>query len=384
MDGSVGPVRRFRVEVAQAILDGIANRLALSRVGYAPDSVDRWQHGTSADYLADLLDYWRRDFDWRAMEQRLNRFPQFKVQVEDIDIHFYHVRGSGSARRAILLTHGWPGSVMEFLDCIERITCPERFGGRAEDGFDVVVPSLPGYGFSSRPAAPIGPRRIAALWRRLMVEALGYPRFFAQGGDWGAAVTSWLGSDHADIVAGIHLNLVLGVLAQDHSPEATAWRQRVDAVRAAEGGYSHEQGTMPQTIGLALSDSPLAFACWVLEKFQRWGDTGGTIESRFSKDVLIGNIMTYLVNDAVTSAIWVYYGAAQEPARYATRIDVPTAVALFPAEPFPIPPRPAAERLMNVQRWSVMPRGGHFAAMEEPALFSDDVCSFFNALPEMR
>ena len=382
MGGNVGPVRSFRVNVAQSILDDIARRLAVSRVGYAPAGEDCWQYGTSAAYLAELLAYWQREFDWRAMEQRLNRFPQFKVQVENIDIHFYHVRGTGRSRRAIILTHGWPGSVMEFLGCIERIAFPERFGGRPEDGFDVVVPSLPGYGFSSRPAAPIGPRRIAALWRKLMVDALGYPRFFAQGGDWGAAVTSWLGSDHAEVVAGIHVNLVLGVLPQDHSPEAVAWQQQIDAVRAAEGGYSHEQGTMPQTIGLALSDSPLAFACWVIEKFQRWGDTAGDIECRFDKDVLIGNIMTYLVNDAVTSAIWLYYGAAQEPPRYATRIDVPTAVALFPADPFPMPQRPAAERLMNIQRWTVMPRGGHFAAMEEPALFADDVCAFFRALPE--
>lgn len=376
----IGPVVPFEVAVPQPVLDRITAKLALAQVGYTPRDDDEWRHGTSATYLAELLDYWRDSFDWRATEARLNGYPQFKARVEDIDIHFYHVRGSGAEGRAILLTHGWPGSVMEFLDVIDRLAHPERFGGRAEEGFDLVIPSLPGYGFSGRPSAPIGPRRTAQIWRRLMTDALGYRRFFAQGGDWGAAVTHWLGSDHGDVVAAIHLNLLLGTLP-DGSPETLQWRKRLDEVRAIEAGYSHEQATRPQTIGLALHDSPLGFAAWVIEKFQRWADTKGDMESRFSKDILLGNIMIYLVNDAVISSIWMYYGADRENPRYTSRVEVPVGVALFPGEFLPIPPRAIVERGLNLQRWTEMPSGGHFAAMEEPVAFADEVRAFFLGLP---
>jgi len=377
---AVSMPRPFKVAVPDAVLERIAARLGLSEVGYAPRDDEPWRHGTSAPYLAELLDHWRTRFDWRRAEERLNAFPQFKAQVEDIEVHFYHVRGSGPAGRAIILTHGWPGSVVEFLRVIDRLAHPERFGGRAEDGFDIVVPSLPGYGFSSRPAAPIGPRRVATLWRRLMVDVLGYPHFFAQGGDWGAAVTSWLGSDHPDVVSAIHVNLLVGALDGDDSLETREWQAKLNAVRALESGYAQEQATRPQTIGLALADSPLGFAAWVVEKFQRWGDTHGDIESRFDKDLLLTNIMIYLVNDAVTSAMWMYYGADQEAARYTRRVDVPCAVALFPAEFLPIPPRSTVERLVNLQRWTEMPAGGHFAALEEPEDFANDVRAFFAPL----
>jgi pimeloyl-ACP methyl ester carboxylesterase len=379
MDDGVGAPVPFEVAVPQSVLDRIAAKLAIATIGYAPQDADAWRHGTSAHYLAEFLEYWRESFDWRATEQKLNRFPQFKARVEDIDIHFYHVRGAGPQHRVILLTHGWPGSVLEFFDVIERLTNPAQFGGKAEEGFDVVIPSLPGYGFSGRPAAPIGPRRTAQLWRRLMVDVLGYPRFFAQGGDWGAAVTHWLGSDHADVVAAIHLNLLLGA-PPDDSAEMREWQAKLNKVRAAESGYAHEQSTRPQTIGLALHDSPLGFAAWVLEKFQRWGDTKGDLESRFSKDALLGNIMIYLVNDAVISSLWMYYGADHEAARYTGRVDIPTGVALFPREFLPIPPRHLIERAVNLQRWTEMPAGGHFAAMEEPEAFANEVRAFFGPI----
>ncbi|MBV1688899.1 epoxide hydrolase [Novosphingobium sp. G106] len=379
MTDDVGSALPFEVSVSQNVLDKISVRLALSEIGYAPDTADAWHYGTSAAYLAEFLEYWRESYDWRATERELNRFPQFKARVEDIDVHFYHVRGSGPEGRVILLTHGWPGSVMEFLGVIERLAHPERFGGEACEGFDLVIPSLPGYGFSSRPRAPIGPRRTAQLWRRLMIDVLGYSRFYAQGGDWGAAITHWLGSDHPDVTVAIHLNLLLGT-PPDDSPEMCEWRERLNEVRALESGYAHEQATRPQTIGLALHDSPLGFAAWVLEKFQRWGDTRGDIESRFSKDLLIGNIMIYLVNEAVISSLWMYTGADTEMPRYTSRVEVPVGVALFPGEFLPIPPRAAVERALNLQRWSPMPSGGHFAAMEEPALFADEVRSFFKAI----
>jgi pimeloyl-ACP methyl ester carboxylesterase len=213
-----------------------------------------------------------------------------------------------------------------------------------------------------------------------MTDALGYKRFFAQGGDWGAAVTHWLGSDHDDVVAAIHLNLLLGT-PPDNSPETLEWRKKLDQVRAIESGYAHEQATRPQTIGLALHDSPLGFAAWVIEKFQRWGDTQGDVESRFSKDLLLGNIMIYLVNEAVISSLWMYYGADGELPRYSSRVEVPTGVALFPGEFLPIPPRAIVERAMNLQRWTQMPSGGHFAAMEEPVAFAEELRAFFVGLP---
>lgn len=376
-----GGVRPFTISVTDDVLKRIQAKLALSGEGYAPALQDPWLIGTSAAYLHRFLTYWLERFDWRAAERRLNQFPQFMARIEDIDIHFYHVRGSNPTRRPLVLTHGWPGSVVEFLPVIDRLTHPERFGGSPEDGFDVVIPSLPGYGFSERPASPIGPRRVAALWRRLMVDCLGYPHFFAQGGDWGAAVTCWLGADHGEVVDAIHVNFFMGASPLDRSPEAEMWRRKVDQVRLREGGYSHEQTTFPQTIGLALADSPIGFAAWVLEKFQRWGDTQGDLERRFSMDTLITNIMLYLVNDAVISSMWMYYGAAQEAPRYEAPVRVPSAVALFPREFLPIPPRSVVEQVLNIKRWSTMHAGGHFAALEEPVAFSQDVSEFFATVP---
>jgi microsomal epoxide hydrolase len=370
-------VRPFTVNVPTSVLERIGAKLALSEVGYAPMCNDPWLHGMSAVYLREFLDYWRLRYDWRTAERALNRFPQFKACVEGVDLHFYHVRSASASGRAVVLTHGWPGSVVEFLDMIDRFSCPEKHGAAADEGFDVIVPSLPGYGFSARPAEPIGPRGVARLWRHLMVEVLGYRRFYAQGGDWGAAVTCWLGSDHADVVGAIHVNLFLGAHPDDSSPEAVSWRRQLDKVRALESGYAHQQMTFPQTIGLALADTPLGFAAWVLEKFKRWSDSPGGIEQRFNKDTLLTNIMLYLVNDAVISSMWMYYGAVREASRYGEYVPVPSAVAIFPGEFLPIPPRSVVERVLNLQRWTEMPSGGHFAALEEPALLADDVRAFF-------
>jgi microsomal epoxide hydrolase len=284
-----------------------------------------------------------------------------------------------------LLTHGWPGSVLEFQACIERLAFPERHGGDAEDGFDLVIPSLPGYGFSAAPPRPVGPRAVAKLWRGLMIDVLGYREFVAQGGDWGAAVTSWLGIDHADVTRAIHLNMLPSWVftpADRADPGEVEYHARVAAVRATEMGYFAVQSTKPQTIALALTDSPLGFAAWVCEKFCSWGDTRGDIETRFTLDALITNVMLYLVNDAVGPAMWMYRGRAEEsPAgSKVPRVQVPTGVACFPAEFIPYPPRSVAERAYAVARWTDMPGGGHFAALEEPAAFSDEVRAFFSQL----
>lgn len=375
----------FTIQVGDEVIEALRRRLADARWAIAPVDDADWRYGTDVAWLRGLVDHWVSDYDWRAAERELNRWPQYKARVDGSEIHFYHVKGSAPRPRPLLLTHGWPGSVLEFQACIERLAFPERHGGDAREAFDLVIPSLPGYGFSAPPARPIGPRAVASLWRRLMVEVLGYEAFGAQGGDWGAAVTSWLGIDHADVTRGIHLNMLPSWVfppTEGAAPDEVAYQARVAAVRATEMGYFALQSTKPQTLALALTDSPLGFAAWACEKFRSWGDTRGDIESRFSRDTLITNLMLYLVNDAVGPALWMYRGRAEEspPGAQVPRVEVPTGVACFPAEVIPYPPRQVAERAYAVARWTQMDSGGHFAALEEPVAFSDEVRAFFDQI----
>lgn len=363
--------RPFTIAVEQQKLDRIASKVANSLIAYAPGDDGQWQYGTDARFLGELVAYWRDHYDWRVAEAELNRWPQFKAEVGGIDIHFHHVEGDGSRPFPLLLTHGWPGSVFEFQQVIGLLNAA---------GFSLVVPSLPGYGWSQRPEVPIGPRQVAGLWRQLMVDVLGYPRFGAQGGDWGSIVTSWLGMDHGDVVTGIHLNMFTGPPpGPEDDDESHVYRQRMAKFGAADSGYSHQQATKPQTLGLALHDNPVGWAAWVVEKFHGWGDTGGDVTSRFSMDTLLTNIMTYLVNDAVTSSLWMYYGAARGES-FSGPVTVPTGLALYPAEFVPYPSRRDAARLFNIQHWAEMKAGGHFAALEEPEAFSADVIRFFKTL----
>lgn len=374
---AAGGIRPYSISVPQERLERIRTKLAAADFTYAPADDANWRYGADVGYLREFIAYWLRHYNWRAAEAELNQFPQFMVEVAGHDVHFYHVRGKGPSPLPLLLTHGWPGSTYEFFAVIDRLSDPARYGGDARDAFDVIVPSLPGYGPSQRPPTPIGPRYTASLWRKLMTDVLGYSRFVAQGGDWGSAVTSWLGAT-APEVAGIHLNLCVppAVAAEQTSAEEREWRTRFEAVQRQASAYMMLHMTKPQTIAIALSDTPLGYAAWVLEKFHGWGDTHGDIESRFSKDQLITNLMIHLTNDAVTSMIWSYVGAAMEVRRgdhAGLRVDKPTAVALYPAEFLPPPPRSVAERVWNITRWNAMPAGGHFAAFEEPVAFAADV-----------
>lgn len=365
----IGP---FRIDIPQSKLDHIAAKLALSEVGYAPEDDADWKYGMDARWLGRLLHHWRTAYDWRRHEDRLNALPNFRTAVDGVDIHFIHVRSTAREKRLpLILTHGWPGSVNEFFGVIEPLTAM---------GHDLVIPSLPGYGFSGRPPKPISPEAIAGMWRKLMVEALGYGRFGAQGGDWGSAVTTALGAIHADVVAAIHLNLFVAPQSMEADDAATTrWRAELAAVQMRESAYAMEHMTKPQTIGLALADSPLGFAAWVCEKFRGWGDTHGDIESRFPLDALLDNLMTYLVTDNVQSAIWLYNSIMTAP-RPDLRVEVPTGLALYPAEFMPYPPRSAADRAYNVVDWVEMPAGGHFAAMEEPQAFASNVGGFFGRI----
>lgn len=369
--------REFTLAVPDYVLDRIWYRLAESRIGYAPEG-GGWEWGTDREYLAEFVTYWHEKYDWRQHENDLNSWPQFMALIDGIDIHFYHIRGNIATRQPlpILLTHGWPGSVVEFMAVIPLL---------CDAGFDLVIPSLPGFGFSGRPPQPIGPVRVAQLWRKLMVDVLGYPRFYAQGGDFGSAVTQQLGISHADVTAAIHLNFFMGPPPnKGGDAELGRYWQSIGILMEEESGYHHQQATRPQTLGLALHDNPVGWASWVLEKFRRWGDTHGAIESRFSKDHLITNLMSYLVTGNVMSSFWMYYASRREQRAGEMApgpVTVPTALAHFPGEFYPMPSRALAERAYNIQRWSAFPTGGHFAAMEEPALFAQDVIAFFGACP---
>jgi len=365
------------------VIDGI---LARVRQAHWPDRIpgSAWQYGVDWNYMRELAEYWTSRFDWRKAEARLNAFPQCKARVEDFDIHFYHVRGRGPRPLPIILTHGWPGSVAEFLDAIGPLTDPAKFGGNADDAFDVVIPSLPGFAFSSKPTGkPVGPVTIARLWHKLMTEILGYTKFGAQGGDWGQAVTIQLASQFPASLAGIHLN---GVIARplpesEQTDEERAWVRASAAYRATELDYFGEQSRKTQTLAFALSDSPLGAAAWIIEKFKVWSDSGNVIEQTFTKDQLLTNVMLYLVTDTVGSAIWIYRGNMDEPVAPRNKIAVPTGVAVFPKEMtiFQSPER-FVEQDFNLLQYTRMPHGGHFACMEQPKLFVDDVRAFFRKL----
>ena len=377
--------RPFRIAVPDETLDRIRARVAAYEWHEMPDD-GGWAYGANLDYMKELCAHWVEGFDWRTQEAALNRFAHFTAPVEGIDLHFIHERGSGPAPTPLVISHGWPGSVVEFRDIIEPLAHPERFGGDPADAFDVVAPSLPGFGFSGRPPRPMGPRGVARLFARLMTEVLGYDRYIAQGGDWGGAISSWLGFEHVPACRAIHINIMTMRHAEGpRGAEEEAWAERFDREQALEEGYRTQQATKPQTLSYAMVDSPVGVAAWIVEKFNSWSDTeGDDIESVYTKDELLANIMVYLVTRTFNTASWVYYGRREEGGRVLSpegrRVEVPTGCALYPAEFLAWPPRGYVERVYNVTHWAEMPRGGHFAAMEQPELFVDDLRAFARSL----
>ncbi len=379
-------VEPFKIAVSDEVLADLRARLERTRF---PDEVPAtaWEYGSNLVYMREVVDYWRTRYDWRAHEARINRLAQFRAEVDGLGIHFIHEPGRGPNPKPLLLIHGWPGSICEFLDIIPMLTDPAAHGGDAKDSFTVIAPSLPGYGFSDHPRArAMNIQAIADIFFKLMTEVLGFKRFAVQGGDWGAAVTSRIGEVYARSLYGIHINMIAigpaeGRSAAELTPEEKVFLGNMEKFRTHETGYQWIQGTKPQTLAYGLNDSPTGLAAWIIEKFRTWSDCKGEVESRFSKDQLLTNVMVYWITQTINSSTRLYYEARHHPWRLkpGTKIEAPTAVAIFPGELI-LPPRHWAERVYNVQRWTEMPRGGHFAAMEEPKLLSDDVRAYFRGL----
>ena len=375
------PLRPFTVNIPQTVINRILSRVKSTRLPDRLESSD-WSYGANWNYMKSLAEYWVTQFDWKKAQANLNRYPQFTATVEDYDIHFYYVKGRGPKPLPLILTHGWPGSVFEFLEAIGPLSDPASYGGSADDAFDVVVPSIPGFGFSSKPKQPIGPPTTARLWHKLMTTVLGYSRFGAQGGDWGNAITLALARDFPQSLTGIHLNAAGAAAPQqsDLSNEEKEWQQATIAYRAQELDYFNEQQHKPGTVAFALYDNPLGTAAWIVEKFKVWSDSGNDIESVFTKDQLLTNVMIYLVTDTVATAVWFYRGALDDRAAPTRgKMETPVGFASFPGEMRPLnPPRTLLERSFNLVQYTRMPKGGHFACLEQPRLFVEDVRSFFH------
>ncbi|MGD0073289.1 MAG: epoxide hydrolase family protein [Candidatus Binataceae bacterium] len=383
---AIGKVQPFKIEVAEPVLTDLRARLERTRL---PDEVpgSGWQYGTNLAYLKELIEYWRTRYDWRAHERELNRFSHFRADVDGQGIHFIHQPGRGPNPKPLLLIHGWPGSIYEFDQIIPMLTDPAAHGGDPRDSFTIVAPSLPGYGFSDRPrAAGMNIEAMAAIFVKLMTETLGYKRFAVQGGDWGAVITTCVGYAYASSVYGIHLNMLGVGPAEGKGAPALSEEEKKFLAEAAkfrheEAGYQAIQGTKPQTLAYALNDSPAGLAAWIVEKFRTWSDCGGDVERCFSKDQILTNVMIYWVTETINSSTRLYYEYRHNPWRLApgTRVETPTGVAAFPREILRAP-RVWAERAYNIRRWTEMPEGGHFAAMEQPSALAADIRAFFREL----
>ena len=372
-------IRPFRLAIGDDAITDLKDRIRRTRFpDEAPDA--SWAYGSSLAFMRELADHWVERYDWRATEAALNAYPQYRTTIDGIDLHFLHVPGKGPKPRPLLLSHGWPGSVLEFMKLIPLLTDPAAHGGHPEDAFTVVAPSLPGYGLSFTP----GQKRcalpdIGAIFDTLM-DRLGYARYGAQGGDWGSSISAWLGAFRPERVAAIHLNF-LSLRREpeaypDPSPAERRYFEELAVFVKEEAGYQAIQGTRPQTLAFGLSDSPIGLAAWLVEKFRAWTDCDGDPRNALSMDEMLGDISLYWFTGCIGASFWPYYARMHGPWPIDRHVTVPTGYAQFPREIFR-PPREAAERFFNIQRWTVMERGGHFAALERPRELATEIREFF-------
>jgi len=372
-------IRPFSIAVPDAALADLKARLRNTRWPEAEPVAD-WSQGAPLGWIQDICRYWAESYDWRARETALNRFAQFKTAIDGIDIHFVHVRSPHENALPLLVTHGWPGSFVEFHKVIEPLTDPTKHGGRAEDAFHVVCPSLPGFAFSDKPATTgWGVARIAQAWASLMAR-LGYARYGAQGGDWGSAVTTALGALDPAHCAAIHITLAMGTRPKVEGEPSAAEARALSGIQHYadwDSGYSKQQSTRPQTLGYGLTDSPAGQAAWILEKFWAWTDCDGHPENILGRDELLDNVMLYWTTATATSSARLYWESFRPGSRKPVTVTVPTGVAVFPKE-IVTPVRKWMESgFPNITHWSEMTKGGHFAAFEQPEAFVADVRKFF-------
>jgi microsomal epoxide hydrolase len=379
-------IRPYTIHIADEDIADLQQRLARTRLPEQLQDVD-WRYGTDTAYLAELLDYWQHQFDWRAQERRLNEFDQFVTDIDGLQMHFIHQRSPHANATPLLLTHGWPGSIVEFYKIIEPLTHPELHGGSADDAFHVVAPSLPGFAFSEKPATPgYNPEKMAHMLAALM-QRLGYEKYGAQGGDWGGIINRILAARYPQQLIGLHSNFVLAnppadpELRAQTPPADLARRDQRQAFMANETAYQQIQGSKPQSLGVGLNDSPAGLAAWIVEKFHGWSDLPNNHpEDKFSKDELLTNISVYWFTQSITSSTRIYYENRAVPMSESLGfVSVPTAGAIFPKEIY-LTPRLWAEQSYNIVRWTEMPRGGHFAALEETDLLLADIRAFFRQL----
>jgi len=379
-------LRPFQLSVPDTVLKDLKQRLLGVRLPDEPP-LDPWSTGTSVAYVKQLLEYWRGSFDWRAQEAKLNAFRQFTVPLSGIDVHFIHEEGKGTNPMPLLLCHGWPGSVMEFYKLLPVLTDPARFGRDPAEAFTVIAPSLPGYTFSFKPGQKrFSVEEIAEVFARLMTDVLGYKRFGAQGGDWGSFIASRLGFAFPELMIGIHLNLLAvrrdPKVVANPTPEEKVFLDQLKHFLREETGYQWIQGTKPTTLSFALTDSPAGLAAWMVEKFRTWTDCGGNPENALTQDEMLTCIMLYWVTGAIGSSFWPYYARMHGPwpIPEGSTVGIPTGYVEFPKEILR-PPRSIAERMYtDIRRWTVMPKDGHFAALEQPMALAEEIRAFFRPL----
>ena len=383
--------KHFHIDIPESSLTDLHDRLQHTRW---PDELNNsdWEYGTNLAYLKELTQYWKQDYDWRENERRLNEWPHYKVTIDGQEIHFIHVRSTSPNALPIILTHGWPDSFLRFEKLIPMLTTPETFGGDASDAFDVVIPSLPGFAFSGTPDSPGGLFNIHNLWAKLMTDVLGYDKFVAHGGDWGSIITEHLARSHSRHVVGIHLTDVSFMHTfqkpNDLSEAEKKYFEEIEHYQRTENAYAMIQGTRPHTLGAGLSDSPVGLAAWILEKFYSMSDCDGHVENRFTKDQLLTNISLYWHTRSVPSSFTHYFDTLHANAftwigekikEWTGTSSVPAGFALFAKDNSHLP-REWAERFFNVQRWTTLPHGGHFTAMEEPKALARELIEFFRTL----
>lgn len=383
------PILPFEISIPDEAIADLKRRLANTRM---PDQIANtsWEYGTDSRYLSELLDYWQNDYDWRQQESLLNQFDQFKTEIDGLEMHFIHQRSSDPDAIPLMIVHGWPGSVSEFTKIIGPLTEPAAHGADRTDSFHIIAPSLPGFGFSGIPTeAGYSPEKIAHILAALM-DKIGYQRYAIAGGDWGAIINRHVANNYPERLIGLHSNMMLAGAPADEEQRAAVTDEE-NAARAARGAYMENerayqqiQGTKPQSLGVGLNDSPAGTAAWIVEKFHGWTDmpqgADGDLDDYFSKDELLTNVSIYWFTETITSSTRIYYENSKNPVENPIGyINVPTGAAIFPAEIF-VTPRSWAEAAYDLRHWTVMPRGGHFAALEQPDLYLDDLREFFRLL----